>query len=74
MNQTNIKVDLDDKKMKLDRFVVKKIVLGTIRGDQFLYLSFKFDYKVSSRFLQCFSLCFPIPLVLDFYSVFLSIF
>ena len=51
MNQTNIKVDLDDKKMKLDRFVVKKIVLGTIRGDQFLYLSFRFDYKVSSRFL-----------------------
>ena len=61
MNQTNIKVDLDDKKMKLDRFVVKKIVLGTIRGDQFLYLSFRFDYKVSSRFLQCFSLYFLIP-------------
>ena len=61
MNQTNIKVDSDDKKMKLHRFVVKKIVLGTVRGDQFLYLSFKFDYKVSFRFLQCFSLCFLIP-------------
>ena len=24
MNQTNIKVDPDDKKMKLDKFVVKK--------------------------------------------------
>ena len=33
MNQTNIRVDLDDKTMKLDRFVVKKIVLGTVRGD-----------------------------------------
>ena len=30
MNQTNIKVDPDDKKMKLDRFVVKKIILGTV--------------------------------------------
>ena len=30
MNQTNVKVDPDDKKMKLDRFVVKKIVIGTI--------------------------------------------
>ena len=61
MNQTNIKVDSDDKKMKLDKFVVKKIVLNTIRGDQFLYLSFRFDYKVSSRLLQCFSLSFLDP-------------
>ena len=61
INQTNIRVDLDDKTMKLDRFVVKKIVLGTVRGDQFLYLSSRFDYKVSFRFLQCFSLRFLIP-------------
>ena len=27
MNQTNIKVDPDNKKMKLDRFMVKKIIL-----------------------------------------------
>ena len=33
MNQTNIKVDPDDKKIKLNKFMVKKIVLGTIRGD-----------------------------------------
>ena len=64
MNQTNIKVDPDDKKMKLNRFVVKKIVLGTVRGDQFLYLSFRFDYKVSSRLLQCLSLCFSISLLI----------
>ena len=64
MNQTNVKVDPDDKKMKLDRFVVKKIVIGTIRGDQFLYLSFRFDYKVSSRLQQCFSLRFPIPILI----------
>ena len=64
MNQTNTKVDSDDKKMKLDSFVVKKIVIGTVQGDQFLYLSFRFDYKVSSRLLQCFSLCFPIPFLI----------
>ena len=64
MNQTNIKVDSDDKKMKLYKFVVKKIIIGIIRGDQFLYLSFRFDYKVSSKSLQCYSLHFPIPLSL----------
>ena len=51
MNQKNIRVDSDDKKMKLDRFMVKKIVIGIVQGDQLLYLSFRFDYKVSSRFL-----------------------
>ena len=64
MNQTNIKVDPDDKKMKLDRFVVKKIVFNTVRGYQFLYLSFRFDYKVSSRFLQCFFFSFSILLLI----------
>ena len=33
MNQTNTKVDLDDKIMKIDKFTLKKIVPGTIRGD-----------------------------------------
>ena len=59
MNQTNIKVDSDDKKMKLDKFVVKKIVFDIVRRDQFLYLFF-------------FSLI--TKLILDFYSVFLSLF
>ena len=61
MNQTNIKVDLDDKELKLDKFMVKKIVLSTTQGDQFLYLSFRFDYKVNSRLLWCFSLPFRSP-------------
>ena len=43
MNQTTSKVDFDDKKMKLDWF--NQIVLGTILGDEFLCISFKFDYK-----------------------------
>ena len=60
MNQTNVKVDLDDKRMKLNRFVVKKIV----RGDQFLYISLRFDYKVSSRLLQYFPLDFRSPILI----------
>ena len=38
MSQTTNKMDLDDKKMKLDWFNLKKIVLDTVRGDQFLYI------------------------------------
>ena len=38
MNQTTSKVDFDDKRMKVDKFKLKEIVLGTVRGDQFLYI------------------------------------
>ena len=58
MNQTNIKVDPDDKWMKQDKFMLKKIVFDIVQGDQFLYISFGFDYKASSWLLQCFSLYF----------------
>ena len=33
MNQTTSKVDFDDKKMKINRFKLKKIIIGTVRGD-----------------------------------------
>ena len=45
MNQITTEVDSDDKKMKTNKFKLKKIILGTVRGDQFLYISLKFDYK-----------------------------
>ena len=32
-------MDLDDKKVKIDWFYPKKIVIGTIQEDQFLYIS-----------------------------------
>ena len=49
MDQTTSKVDSNDKKMKIDWFNLKKIVIGTVRGDQFLYyISLKFDYKFNS--------------------------
>ena len=40
MSWVTIIIDPDDKKVKIDWFYLKKIVLGTIRGDQFLYISF----------------------------------
>ena len=43
MNQTTNKVDLDDKRMKIDKFKLKKIILDKVRGDRFLYISFGFD-------------------------------
>ena len=33
MNQTTRKVDLDDKRMKIDKFKLKKIVIGIVQGD-----------------------------------------
>ena len=48
MNLIITKVDSDDKRMKTNKFELKKIVLGIVRGDQFLYISLKFDYKYNS--------------------------
>ena len=42
MNQTTSKVDFDDKRMKIDKFKLKKIVINTVRGNQFLYI----DYQI----------------------------
>ena len=39
------KVDSDDKKRKIDWFKLEEIILDTVREDQFLYISLKFDYK-----------------------------
>ena len=41
-------MDLDHNKAKIDWFYLKKIILGTIRGDQFLYIFLEFGYKHSS--------------------------
>ena len=38
MNLTTIMVGLDELKTKINRFYPKKIVIGTIRGDVFLYI------------------------------------
>ena len=49
---------------------LEKIVLGTIRGVEFLYISHKFDYRIGSWLLQCFSRGFfdpPFSLHLSFF-------
>ena len=45
MSWTTNKVDSDDKKRKIDWFKLEEIILDTVREDQFLYISLKFDYK-----------------------------
>ena len=62
MNQKITRMDSDDKIMKMNKFELKKIVLGTVREDQFLSISLKFDYKYNYGLLQYFSLSFSIPL------------
>ena len=48
MSWITIIVDSNDNRVKIDWFYLKKIVLSTIRGDQFLYIILEFDYKYSS--------------------------
>ena len=49
MNLTTIMVGLDDLKVKINRFYPKKIVLGTIRGDVFLYIYISLLNLITSR-------------------------
>ena len=65
MSWTTNKVSSNDKNRKIDWFKLKKIVIGTVRRDQFLYTSHKFDYKFGSWLLQCFSFDFSIPFFLE---------
>ena len=48
MIQTNTKVNWNDKRMKIDKFMLKKNVLSRIRGAQLFYIAFRFDYKIGS--------------------------
>ena len=66
------KVDSNDKNRKIDWFQLKRIVLGTVWGDQFLYISNKFDYKSVFWLLQCFSLDFFPPIPLRFLTLYTS--
>ena len=48
MSQVTIIIDLDDKKVNIDWFYLKKIILGIIQVDQFLYICLEFDYRHNS--------------------------
>ena len=60
MIQTNTKVNWNDKRMKIDEFMLKKNVLGRIQGAQLFYIALRFDYKIGSWLLQYFPLNFSI--------------
>ena len=48
MSGVAIVVDPNDNKVEINRFLLKKIVIGTVWGDQFLYIFLNFDYKYNS--------------------------
>ena len=48
MSWVAIIIDPNDNKVKVDWLYLMKIVLGTVRGDQFLYIVLEVDYKYSS--------------------------
>ena len=42
------KVDSNDKNRNVDGFQLEKVILGLVRGDQFLYIYLKYDYTITS--------------------------
>ena len=48
MSLVAIIINPNDNKVKIDWFYLKKIVPGTVRGDQLLYIILEVDYKYSS--------------------------
>ena len=48
MSWVVIIVDPDDNKEGINWFLLKKIILGPVQGDQSLYIFPEFDYKCSS--------------------------
>ena len=52
MSWITVRMDLRDNQVKIDWIYLRKFVLGTIRGDQFMYILLEFD---------CYSVSFFIP-------------
>ena len=48
MSWVTIIMDPDDNKVKVDWFYLKKIFLGTVQGDQFMYILLEVDYIYST--------------------------
>ena len=61
MSLVTIIMDLDDSKVKVDRFYLKKIILGTVREDQFMYILLEGGYKYSVNGYSLSFFNFPIP-------------
>ena len=72
MSWVTIIVDPNDNKIKIDWSYLKKIVLGSVQGDQFLYVIV--DYKYSSYYYSISLSILRYPSVrvsLLFYTLFL---
>ena len=48
MSWVEIIVDPNGNKVEIDWFLLKKIVLDIVRGDQFLCIFLEFDYKYNN--------------------------
>ena len=57
MSWVTIIMDPDDNKVKVDWFYLRKFILSTVRGDQFLYILLEVCYKYSSN---CYNISFLI--------------
>ena len=73
MSCITITMDPSDKKVNVDQWYLIKIVISTIRINQFLYISLKVDYKYS---FNCYNVSFSIlrsfslKVSLLFYTIF----
>ena len=57
MSWMTVTMDPDDNKIKVDLIYLRKIVIDTVQGDRFLYISLEVSYKYSSN---CYSVSFSI--------------
>ena len=64
VNWSTNKVNLDDKRMKINKFRLEKIVLGQVRGDRFFSINIPVRLQVLFQNATVFSFFFSIPLSL----------
>ena len=58
MSWVAIPVNRNDTKIKIDWLYLIKIIIGTVQGDQFLYISLEIDYNYSSYSYSVYLLIF----------------
>ena len=57
MSWITVRMDLEDNKVKVDKIYLRKFVLGTVRGDQFLHIILEVGYRYN---FDCYSVSFSI--------------
>ena len=63
MSWVAIIIGLDDRKVKMDRFYLKKIIIGIVREDQFMYILLEvvYKYNVNGYNVSFFNFTIPTP-------------